>query len=53
MSEPKVDLLVDITGFKCPIPLIKTRRAVKKSINDQIIKFIGTKEEEISRQLLS
>ncbi len=50
MSELKEDLLVDITGFKCPVPLIKTRRAVKKTTNNQIVKFIGTKEEEISRK---
>ncbi len=50
MSNHKEDLLVDITGFKCPVPLIKTRRAVKQSTDEQIIKFIGTKEEEISRK---
>ena len=44
------ELIVDITGFKCPVPLIKTRRAIKQSTDDQIIKFIGTKEEEISRK---
>ena len=47
MSELKEDLVVDITGFKCPVPLIKTRRAVKQTSNDQLVKFIGTKEEEI------
>ena len=50
MSELKEDLVVDITGFKCPVPLIKTRRAVKQTSNDQLVKFIGTKEEEISRK---
>ena len=50
MSSSKEIILVDITGFKCPVPLIKTRRAVKKSPDEQLIKFIGTKEEEISRK---
>lgn len=44
------DLMVDITGLNCPVPLIKTRRALKQSSNNQIIKFIGTKKEEISRE---
>ena len=44
------DISVDITGLKCPIPLIKTRRAVLKAEKGQIIEFIGTPEEEISRK---
>ena len=50
MSELKADLVVNITGFKCPVPLIKTRRAVKQTSDDQLVKFVGTKEEEISRK---
>ena len=50
MSKYKADLIVDVTGLKCPIPLIKTRRAMKKSQINHIIKFVGTKEEEISRK---
>ena len=50
MSKYKVDLIVDVTGLTCPMPLIKTRRAIKKSQINHIIKFVGTKEEEISRK---
>ena len=50
MSKFNVSLVVDVTGLKCPIPLIKTRHAIKKSQKDQIIKFVGTKDEEISRK---
>ncbi|MHA1975802.1 MAG: sulfurtransferase TusA family protein [Candidatus Hodarchaeales archaeon] len=50
MPNLKEDLVVDITGFKCPVPLIKARRAVKQTSKDQLVKFIGTKEEEISRK---
>jgi TusA-related sulfurtransferase len=50
MSKYEADLIVDVTGLICPMPLIKTRRAIKKSQNNQIIKFLGTKEEEISRK---
>ena len=50
MSKYKADIIVDITGLTCPIPLIKTRRAIKKSQTNTIIKFLGTSEEEISRK---
>ncbi len=50
MSKYEVDMIVDVTGLKCPIPLIKTRRAVKKSQIKNIIKFVGTENEEISRK---
>jgi tRNA 2-thiouridine synthesizing protein A len=46
----QVDLMVDITGLVCPVPLIKTRRALKQSSDNQIIKFVGTKKEDISRE---
>lgn len=44
------DISVDITGLKCPIPLIKTRRAVLKAEKGQVIEFVGTPVEEISRK---
>ena len=50
MSKYKADMIVDVTGLTCPMPLIKTRRAIKKSQFKHIIKFVGTKEEEISRK---
>lgn len=50
MTSVQEDFTVDITGFKCPVPLIKTRRALKQSSPNQIIKFIGTEEEEVSRK---
>ena len=50
MTSEDESLIVDITGYKCPVPLIKTRRALKQSSTDQLIKFIGTEVEEISRK---
>ena len=50
MTSEDENLVVNITGFKCPIPLIKTRRALKQSPTNQLIKFIGTEVEEISRK---
>jgi TusA-related sulfurtransferase len=50
MSKYEANMIVDVTGLTCPIPLIKTRRAIKKSENKHIIKFVGTENEEISRK---
>jgi TusA-related sulfurtransferase len=50
MTSEEENLIVDITGFKCPVPLIKTRRALKQSPTNQLIKFVGTEVEEISRK---
>jgi TusA-related sulfurtransferase len=50
LTEIIPDFTVDITGMKCPRPLIEARRAVKKAKIGNIIEFTGTKEEEISRK---
>jgi TusA-related sulfurtransferase len=50
LNDIIADISVDITGLKCPIPLIKTRRAVLNAEKGQTIEFIGTPEEEISRK---
>ena len=50
MNEVEPDFVVDITGLKCPVPLIKARRALKNANNGARIIFTGTKEEEISRK---
>ncbi|MFX0085455.1 MAG: sulfurtransferase TusA family protein [Candidatus Hodarchaeota archaeon] len=50
MNEVKPDFIVDIKGLKCPVPLIETRRALRKASIGNIIEFTGTKEEEISRK---
>ena len=49
MSQ-KADIVVDITGLQCPVPLIETRKAIRKAETGQIIEFLGTPEEEISRK---
>jgi tRNA 2-thiouridine synthesizing protein A len=50
MHNGDADILVDITGLTCPIPLIKARRAIKKASKGQTIKFIGTDKEKTSRK---
>ncbi|MFX1283059.1 MAG: sulfurtransferase TusA family protein [Promethearchaeota archaeon] len=49
-NEEEPDFIIDVTGLTCPIPLIKARRAIKNAIKGQIIKFVGTRKEEISRK---
>jgi TusA-related sulfurtransferase len=50
MINGDADILVDITGLTCPIPLIKARKAIKSAIKGQSIKFTGTEKEEVSRK---
>ncbi|MFX1511746.1 MAG: sulfurtransferase TusA family protein [Promethearchaeota archaeon] len=35
-------LFVDTTGETCPVPLIETRKALRKASSGQIIEIIGT-----------
>ncbi|MHA1226465.1 MAG: sulfurtransferase TusA family protein [Candidatus Hodarchaeales archaeon] len=41
---------VDITGLKCPVPLILLRKTVIKANTGDMIEFTGTSEEAISRK---
>lgn len=50
MENIKADICVDITGLQCPVPLIKTRKAVIKASKGQTIEFVGTAAEEVSRK---
>ena len=50
MHDLIADETIDITGLICPIPVIETRRAIKRAREGQIIEFIGTSEEAISRK---
>lgn len=50
MKNEESDYLVDITGLTCPMPLIKARKTIKNATKGQIIKFIGTGDEEVSRK---
>ena len=38
----KVDVVVDVTGETCPVPLIEMRRALRKAQSGQILEIIGT-----------
>jgi TusA-related sulfurtransferase len=50
MNNIEVHYRVDITGLQCPVPLIETRKMIKKAEKGQIIEFTGTLEEDVSRK---
>lgn len=50
MSGLLADETIDITGLICPVPLIETRRAIKRAKEGQLIEFIGTSAESTSRK---
>jgi len=37
----KSDLVVDVVGETCPVPLIETRKAIKKATDGQIVEIHG------------
>lgn len=45
MNLKKPDIIVDVTGEVCPIPLIEFRKAVTSAKKDEIIQIIGTHED--------
>ena len=49
MENIQADIVVDITGLQCPVPLIQTRKAMIKASTGQTIEFVGTSAETVSR----
>jgi len=41
----KADVVLDVSGEVCPVPLVKARRALDKMEKDTILEVIGTDEE--------
>ncbi len=41
----KADVVLDVSGEFCPVPLVKTRRALDKMEKDRTLEVIGTDEE--------
>jgi tRNA 2-thiouridine synthesizing protein A len=42
LNEIKPDETVDCRGLSCPMPLLKTKKAIKKMKSGQIVEVIGT-----------
>jgi len=41
----KADVILDVSGEVCPMPLVKTRRALDKMEKGMILEIIGTNKE--------
>lgn len=42
MSEIKVDVIIDTKGLACPMPVLKTKNALKTVKSGQILQVIAT-----------
>jgi tRNA 2-thiouridine synthesizing protein A len=42
MSDIKVDQVLDAKGMSCPLPILKTKKAVEALSKDQVLKVITT-----------
>ena len=42
MSDIKVDQVLDAKGMSCPLPILKTKKAVEALAKDQVLKVITT-----------
>ncbi len=42
MAEFKIDEVLDCTGLLCPMPVVKTRKAIKDMQVGQILEMIAT-----------
>jgi len=42
---------VDVRGFSCPIPVIRTQKAIKENPNEELVVLVetGTSRENVSR----
>ena len=42
MAELTADMVLDCTGMMCPIPVVKTNKAIKELEVGQVLKMIAT-----------
>ncbi len=42
MSDIKVDQTLDAKGLSCPLPILKTKKAVESLAKDQVLKVVTT-----------
>ena len=48
MSVAMVDQVLDCTGMACPIPVIKTKKAIDALLQGQVLKLIATDPGSVS-----
>lgn len=44
MGEKKDNWDIDVTGQTCPVPLVETRKAIRKASPGEIIEIVGDHE---------
>lgn len=47
MTPPAPDLTVDTTGLKCPLPILRAKKALAQMDSGQILKVITTDQHAV------
>lgn len=47
MTPPTPDLTVDATGLKCPLPILRAKKALAQMDSGQILKVITTDQHAV------
>ena len=45
MAEIAYDLLIDVKGFQCPMPLLRTKQKLADMISGQVLKVVATTDD--------
>ncbi|MGC8626307.1 MAG: sulfurtransferase TusA family protein [Acidimicrobiales bacterium] len=40
--EPEADVVLDVKGLSCPMPVVKTAKAIKELQSGQVLKLLAT-----------
>jgi tRNA 2-thiouridine synthesizing protein A len=48
MSEVTEDRVLDMRGFQCPIPVVKTNLAIKEMADGEVLKVLATDKGALS-----
>jgi len=48
MSEVTEDRVLDMRGFQCPIPVVKTNLAIKEMTDGEVLKVLATDKGALS-----
>ena len=42
MSENQIDQELDCRGLKCPLPILRTKKAIDRMVTGQVLKMVAT-----------
>ena len=48
MSENQIDQELDCRGLKCPLPILRTKKAIDRMVTGQVLKMVATDPGEIN-----